>query len=84
MKEKETIYQITHMAIQKDPRLSSLGSIIPSVRRRGSILHRHTVVQLDGTVGSAGEINRVEELISSELPDVVIENNLVPRPNTQA
>ncbi|MFW5685317.1 MAG: hypothetical protein ACOC0O_01575 [Spirochaetota bacterium] len=83
MKDKDTIYEITRMAIQRDPRLSNPGNIIPSVRREGPIFHRHTVVQLDGTVGSAGEINRVEELISRELPDVAIENNLVPRPITE-
>ncbi|MFP4114632.1 MAG: hypothetical protein ACOC2Y_05660 [Spirochaetota bacterium] len=84
MQDKDTIYKITRMAIQNDPNVSNPTSIMPSVRRKGPIFRRRTVVQLDGTVGSAGEVDRVEKLISRELPDVSIENNLVPRPNTEA
>lgn len=81
---KEDILKIAQIAIEDDPRISNPTRIAPSVRRRGSILNRHTVLQLNGTVSSAYEIDNVEQSVRHKLPDVEIENNLVPRSPTEA
>ncbi|MFW5777019.1 MAG: hypothetical protein ACOC2N_00700 [Spirochaetota bacterium] len=79
MHDKDDILKIARMAIQEDPRISDPTSIITSIRREGLIFNRRIVLQIDGTVGSAYEIDDVERSVSHRLPNVEIENNVVPR-----
>ncbi len=82
MKNKDNILKIAQLAIQEDPRISNPTGIVASLHRKGTIFNRQTVLQLDGTVSAAHEIDDVEQSVRRKLPDIDIENNLVPRSPT--
>lgn len=78
MADQQDLLKIAHTAIQEDPTISDPTTIVPSVHKVGPIFRRKTVLQLDGTVRNAIEVNKVEQTIRRKLPQIEIENNLVP------
>jgi len=78
MADDQDLLKIAQTAIQEDPTISNPVNIITTVQREGPIFRKKTVIKLDGTVSSAHEVDKVEQTVKRKLPNVGVQNNLVP------
>lgn len=78
MPDDQDLLKIAQTAIQEDPTISNPVNIITTVHKEGPIFRKKTVIKLDGTVSSAHEVDKVEKTVKRKLPEIEIQNNLVP------
>lgn len=78
MADFDDLIKTVRVAIQEDPTITDPTRIMVSARKKGPIFRKQTVVQLDGAVKNAAEVDKIGAIATRKAPNARIENNLTP------
>jgi hypothetical protein len=77
MADTDALLKAAQTAIQNASTIVDPTRIVVSVRRKGPLFRRDTVIELDGAVRLAREVEKAEQIVRRAIPNVEVKNRLV-------
>lgn len=78
MPDEQSVLATAQAAIREEPAIANPTSVVVTVTKEGPLFRKKMVVKLDGNVRTTIEARKAEEAVRRKLPDLEIENGLMP------